>query len=189
MKNRFTILLAFLAVFTLSAPVFAAPPEEDAVAAGDSDNDTETGETGVAAKPDVGDGAPDEEADTDDAAATGSTGGLEPADEIESDEEALIAAKDLYSALQQKHWALALGLGLSLLVFALRRAKLLDKVPNKALPWVTAGLGILSYVVAALMSEGASIPDALLGGASAGVTAVGLWEMVLKHFLGGKKEE
>lgn len=189
MKNRMMMLLAFLAVFAISAPALAAPPAEDAA--------TETGDVDDEDAPKADLPAADEDTPKADLPADDAEGGdtgtggdeLAPAKEIESDKEAVEAAKGLYGALQQKQWALALGLALSLLVFGLRRTGVLNKVPAKALPWVTAGLGVLSYVIAALMAEGASIPDALLGGATAGVTAVGLWEMLLKHFLSAKKEE
>ena len=75
-----------------------------------------------------------------------------------------------------------------MLVFVLRKVKILAKVPKKMLPWVTAGMGVATYVGAALMTEGASIPDALWGGAVTGVAAVGLWEMVLKNLLGESKK-
>jgi len=45
------------------------------------------------------------------------------------------------------------------------------------------------YVAAALMVDGAVVLDAVLGGLTTGAAAVGLWEMVFKHFLGSKKEE
>ena len=82
-----------------------------------------------------------------------------------------------------------MGLGLSLLVFGLRKAKVLAKVPAKMLPWVTAVIGVVGYVVAALMTDGANMTDAIVGGATTGVAAVGLWEMVLKHFLSKKDAE
>jgi len=191
MKNRIMMLLAFLAVFAISAPALAAPPAGD-VAAETGAGDKDDGEAPKADLPAADEDAPKADLPADDAkdGDTGTTGGeeLAPAKEIESDEEAVETAKGLYNALQQKQWALALGLGLSLLVFGLRRTGVLNKVPSKALPWVTAAFGVLSYVIAALMAEGASIPDALLGGATAGATAVGLWEMLLKHFLSAKAE-
>ena len=97
-----------------------------------------------------------------------------------------MTAAGLFKAIQQKHWGLALGLGLSLLVFGLRRMKVLAKVPAKALPWVTALLGVIGYVTAALMADDADLMSAAIGGASTGIAAVGLWEMVLKHFLSKK---
>lgn len=193
MKNRMMMLLAFLAVFAFSAPALAAPPVgDDAAETGDS------GSTGASeeVKEEDTDGADTEgdtegvEGDTDGAVMGTGTGGEDagPADEIETDEEAVEAAKGLYNAIQQKQWALALGLGLSLLVFGLRRLDVLSKVPAKAVPWVTSGLAVVGYVIAALMTEGAVISDAVLGGITAGVAAVGLWEMLLKHFLGAKED-
>ena len=39
-----------------------------------------------------------------------------------------------------------MGLALSLLVFGLRKVKVLEKVPAKALPWVTAVIGVVGYM-------------------------------------------
>lgn len=195
MKNRLMMLLAFLAVFTLSAPALAAPPEGDTAAAEETKDDAAKddaksdekadGETGEAPKADVGGDSPD--ADTGDTGAAADDGD-KPA-ELETDDEAVDAAKDLFSALQQKQWALALGLALSLLVFGLRKVKVLDKVPSKMVPWLTAALGVATYMGAALMVDGADLVEALLGGAMTGAAAVGLWEMVLKHLLGKKAAE
>ena len=194
MTNRFTVLLAFLAAFMFISPALAQPPEGDAKAEKKADDgktdeakaeekaDAKADETKTEEKTDAkADAKTDEKAD-----ATGDTDG---AKEIETDEEAVSAAQDFATAIGQKHWALALGLGLSLLVFGLRKVKVLAKVPSKALPWVTAALGIVTYVAAALMTDGASITDALWGGAMTGAAAVGLWEMVLKNFLGSKASE
>ena len=189
MKNRIMMLLAFLAVFAISAPALAAPPAGDVAAETGAAEDKDDGEAPKGDLP-ADEDAPKTDLPADDST-SGDTGGEAdgPAKEIESDEEAVETAKSLYNALQEKQWALALGLGLSLLVFGIRRTGLMDRVPSKALPWVTTGLAVVSYVIAALMAEGASIPDALLGGATAGAAAVGLWEMLLKHFLSAKKEE
>ena len=190
MRNRFMLLLTFLAAFAITSPALAVPPEADEKAATDD----------ATAADDATDTKVDEKADAkaeekapataEEKAAEGDTdGGTEGTpEEIKTDDEAVAATGDLINALQEKHWALALGLGLSLLVFGLRKMKVLSKVPSKILPWVTAGIGVVTYVAAALMADGANMTDAILGGATAGIAAVGLWEMVLKHFLAGKEE-
>jgi hypothetical protein len=191
MKNRIMMLLAFLAVFTISAPALAAPPEEGAAATEEKAGDTDAKEEGKTEEKAV------DEVKADDAKAGDGDKGDEKAAEdkkddgpaeIKTDEEAVEAAMSLYTAIQEKHWALALGLALSLLVFGLRKVKLLDKLPNKALPWVTAVVGVIGYIAAALMTDGADMMDAIMGGATTGIAAVGLWEMLLKHFLGQKKD-
>jgi hypothetical protein len=190
MMNRFSMLLVFLAAFTMTIPAMAGQPETDEKAAADTKTDDAKADEKADAKTEekADDAKANEKADE-----KGAGGDEAKADEkaddgtIESDEEAAEAAKSLIVAIHQKHWALALGLGLSLLVFGLRKAKVLAKVPSKALPWVTAALGVVGYIVVALTTEGADIMDAVWGGAVTGAAAVGLWEMVLKNFLGSKK--
>lgn len=200
--SRYLQLLFALFFITLSTPALASPPEGgDAPAADAKADDAKADAPAEDAKAD----AKAEEAKADDAkedakaddakeeakATDGDgTGGDEKADtkEIETDEEAVEAAGDLYKALTDRNWALALAFGLALLVWLLRKVKVLSKVPAKAVPWVSAGLAAAGYVVAALMSGGAALGTALMEGAAAGAAAVGLWEMLLKHFLGGKKE-
>ncbi|HUW59283.1 MAG TPA: hypothetical protein VMZ92_21800, partial [Planctomycetota bacterium] len=192
MMNRFTVLLAFLAVFMITTPAFAGQPEtdakaDDAKAEGTAD-DAKTEEKADEAKADEAkaDEAKADDVKTDDVKTDEKADG--PA-EIKSDEEAVEAVGGLLKAIQTKHWGLAVGLGLSLLVFGLRKAKVLAKVPAKALPWVTAVLGVVGYVAAAMMVEGADLMDAAMGGAMTGAAAVGLWEMVLKNFLGATASE
>jgi hypothetical protein len=181
MKNRMMMLFAFLAAFVLSAPVLAAPPEGDAPAAVEA-----AGETG-----DTKAEAPAEKADekaAHEAKADGTDDAKEPK-VVETDEEAIEAAEGLYSALVDRNWALAIAFGLTLLVFGLRKLKILDKVPAKTIPIVTAVLAMVGYVAAALMTPGVAIGPAVMEGFAAGAAAVGLWEMLFKHFLAGKKAE
>jgi hypothetical protein len=192
MMNRFTMLLTFLAAFTLTTPAFAGQPETDAkeAAADDAKADDSKAPDAKADDAKADDAKAEEKADdakADDAkTGDGDAKADDPAEGLETDEEAVEAAKGLIVAIHQKHWALALGLGLSLLVFGLRKVKVLAKVPKKALPWVTAVLGVVGYIAVALTVEGADIMDAVWGGAVTGAAAVGLWEMVLKNFLGSK---
>jgi len=189
MKNRFITLLVFLAAFTITTPAFAGPPAADEKAATDEKADDAKADDAKAeekAEEKADEKAEEKSGDGGDAEAKSD----EKSDDgvIETDEEAVEAAHGLVGAIQQKHWALALGLGLSLLVFGLRKAKVLAKVPSKALPWVTAALGIVGYIAVALQGGG-DIMDAVWGGAVTGVAAVGLWEMILKNFLGSKSSE
>ena len=186
--NRILMLWAFVAAFMLTSPVMAAPegPAEKVEEKSDAKADTKTDEKAEEKADEKAEEKGDEKKEGE--AAEGDEKADGPA-EVTTDEEAVEAAGELINALQQKHWALAFGLGLSLLVFGLRKAKVLAKVPAKVLPWVTAALGVVGYVAAALMVDGADIGDAVLGGLMTGAAAVGLWEMVLKNFLGGKKAE
>ena len=92
----------------------------------------------------------------------------------------------LVKAVQDKNWALVLGLVLSLLVSLANKFGLKDKVGSKALPWVTTGVAVAGAVGAALIS-GVALTEALSQGLVAGVAAIGGWEMVLKHIF-AKKE-
>lgn len=167
-----------------SVPALAASPDttsEDAVATSAPDEAVEA---------DVE--APDEDAKAEDASeaedsevVTTDTGG--PV-ELESEEDALGAMKNLYAALTNRNWTLATGLVLALLVWVARRFKLLDKIPAAAVPWTAAGLSMAGYLVASFHTTGVGLRAALVEGVVAGATAVGLWEMVLKHLLPKKTE-
>jgi hypothetical protein len=113
-------------------------------------------------------------------ASTGEEAKADGPAEVKTDEEAEDAVVGFYKALTDKNWALAISFGLTLLVFGARKAKLLDKVPAKSMPWVVAGVSIVGYVATALAVEGASIGPAILSGLGTGVGAVGLYELVLK---------
>lgn len=182
--SRYLKLIFALFVMTFSTPALAALPNTDAPAAEAKTSDVkaeeakagdETGtETGGVAK-------------TDGETETGGDAKAETK-EIKTDEEAVEAAGDLYNALTDRNWSLAVALALALLVWLLRKVNVLKKVPAAAVPWVSAGLAAAGYVVAALMVDGASLLTALLEGAAAGAAAVGLWEMLLKHLLGSNSK-
>jgi len=174
MKNRLLFLVAFFAAFALTSPVLAQLPEPDAKTEEVKADDTKVEEKA----------APEAKAED----AAGDTEGKAATTEIETDEEAVETASGLYTALANRDWALAIAFGLTLLVFILRKVKVLSKVPSKAVPWVTAVLAMVGYVAAALMTPGVVIGSALMEGAAAGAAAVGLWEMLFKHFLGTKSE-
>lgn len=91
-------------------------------------------------------------------------------------------------AIEDKNWALLIGLILSLLVSFANRFGLKDKVGGKALPWVTSGVAVAGAIGAALVG-GLPIMEAASQGLLAGVAAIGGWEMVLKHVLSTKKAE
>jgi len=183
MKNRMMMLFAFLAAFVLSAPVLAAPPTEAAPAA-----DTDAAPA-VAADTDAAPEAKAEEPKADEKKAEAKTDEGEKPAVITTDEEAMSAVSMLIDAAKNGHWSLVIALSIMLLIYVGNRTGLLKKLPNKALPWVAAGIGMGGYIAAALMVEGTSMMDAVTGGVVVGAAAVGLWEMVFKHFLASKKAE
>lgn len=92
------------------------------------------------------------------------------------------------NAIQNKDWALLAGFLLSLLVAFANRFGLKDKVGGAAVPWVTSGIAVVGAVGASLMA-GLPVLEAVSQGLVAGVAAIGGWEMILKHLMGGKTEE
>lgn len=195
MKNRMLMLLAFMAAFMLTSPATAAPPKEDEAAteekADDAKADDEKAEEGKSDDAKADDEKA-EDAKADDGKAEGETGAVDEADdpaEIGSDEEAVSAVQELIGAAQGGQWSLVVALAIMLLVYVVKRFALKDKLPSKVVPWVAAATSMAGYVAAALMVDGAVILDAVLGGLATGAAAVGLWEMVFKHFLGAKKAE
>jgi hypothetical protein len=86
------------------------------------------------------------------------------------------------SALADHQWPLAVGLGISLAVYIANRFGLQNKVGAKYVPWIAAGLGILSSIGVQL-ATGIPWEEAIGKGFTAGATSVGLWEMILKNLL------
>jgi hypothetical protein len=185
MRYTFFSLMMFFGVLFASPMALAAPPE-------DMDMMVETVPLSEGTGTDSG-----TESSTDSGSETSSisetdTGsdsetGLAPV-ELDTNEEAVEAARDLYAAITDQNWAMIVAIGLTLLVFGMRKFNLLSKIPTKAIPWVTAGLSMVGYVVAALMAPKAAIGPALLEGLAVGATAIGFWEMALKHVLSSSKE-
>jgi hypothetical protein len=76
-----------------------------------------------------------------------------------------------------------------LLIFVLDKiVKLKDRLPKTAVPWVAAALGIVGSI-AAQLTTGLPWGQALLQGFTAGVVAVGLWELIFKAVLNKKKAD
>lgn len=94
----------------------------------------------------------------------------------------------LVKAVQDKNWALVVGLLLTLLVFVANKFGLKDKVGAKAVPWVATGTATLAALGVSL-ANGLPVTDAISQGILAGLTAIGGWEMLFKHILAPKTEE
>lgn len=192
MSNRMTLLLAFLAAFMFASPAAAAPPEEDAKAEEKAD-DAEGAEDAAPTEEKADEvAAPEDAEEGDEPAANGDEKADEKVDgpaEIESDEEAMDTVSQLVAAAKEGHWSLVVAFSIMLLVYLLNRFGVASKLGQKAVPWVAAGTGVLGYVAAYLMVEGATIVDGVTNGVMAGAAAVGLWELLFKHFLGNKGAE
>jgi hypothetical protein len=181
MKNKILLVLSFVAAFILATPVSAAPPEGEGTA-------TEAKEPAPDAKVDEkADVKVEEKTDAKADAKVEEKKAAEPAPEIKTDEEAVGVVNQVVGAAKEGKWGLVAGLVIMLLVYGIRRVGLLSKVPAQWIPWVAAGLSIVGYIAGALMVDGATIVDALVGGFTVGASAAGLWEMLFKHILPAQK--
>jgi hypothetical protein len=88
----------------------------------------------------------------------------------------------LIEAIQHHHWPVAVGLGITILIYIANKAGLQKRVGPEWVPRISIGLGILS-AIAAQLSLGISWEEAISKGFLAGATATGLWESLLKHIL------
>ena len=102
--------------------------------------------------------------------------------------EAVATVSALVKAIQSKNWPVVAGLILMLLVFIANKFGLKDKVGAKAIPWVSLVIGVFATSGMALVS-GVAVTEALIQGLSAGLAAVGAWETLFKHILGGSSSE
>ena len=197
MTRYLTAFVLLLSLFT--APAFAdeeaAAPEGDAPAAEaeeapeapEAEGDAPEAPEDAAAPEDAPEGEEgDEAAEEAPEAEEGDAGDKEV--EAESgtevpvtDAEAMEMAISLVEAVKHGQWPLAVGLFLSLLVFFVNRFHLKDKLGPKAIPWLAFAVGLLGATGMGLVS-GMPVLDAVVAGIIAGVTAIGGWEMLFKHF-------
>ena len=108
----------------------------------------------------------------------------EKAEVPEDYNQAVETVSALVKAIQSKNWPVVAGLILMLLVFVANKFGLKDKVGAKAIPWVSLVIGVFATSGMALAS-GVAVTEALIQGLSAGLAAVGSWETLFKHILGG----
>lgn len=108
---------------------------------------------------------------------------------VKQPETVLDAVQDvglLVEAAKNGNWVLFSGLLIMLLIFLLDKiVNLKARIPAKAVPWVAAVLGIVGSI-AAQLTTGIPWGQALLQGFTAGVAAVGLWELIFKAVLAKK---
>lgn len=165
--RRFTMICAVLFAFILTTPA--------ALAADGDDTKVETKDTdGSEAKADVTNAS----ADADAKAEANETDG---AAEVSTDEDLADKAVDVLEAARSHEWALMLSGIIMLILAGLRKFKLMEKLPNAALPWVSVVLGVLAVVGDNLATGGAITASRLLQGVMAGMAASGAWGMIGKH--------
>jgi len=87
-----------------------------------------------------------------------------------------------WEAVGARHWPLAVGIGLTTLVWATRHF-VLHKIPKNVIPWVTLGLAIAGTTGARMVqsiSAGAvwwhGMVEGILEGATVGFAAIGWWD-------------
>lgn len=97
-------------------------------------------------------------------------------------EEVILLIEQLINAAKGGNWQLFVGLLLTLLVWILRKVNVIAFLPDKAVPWVSAAIGMVGFMGVALAS-GLDLTTALIQGFLTGAAAVGLWELLGKHFL------
>lgn len=107
----------------------------------------------------------------------------------ETTEEAKETVNLIVKAFQMGAWPIGVGLIIMLLVWVANRFGLKEKVGEKWVPWIAAGLGILSTVGIALATGSLVWWQALIQGFLSGASATGFWELVFKHIPSAKKEE
>jgi hypothetical protein len=88
-----------------------------------------------------------------------------------------------WSALGERHWPLAIGLGVTLLVWA-SRSFVVHKLPKESLPWVTLVLAIIGTGATRMVqsiSGGVAwwqgMVQGVLEGATMGFAAMGWWDI------------
>jgi hypothetical protein len=191
---RRSLLVLVFALFTFQAiPATAAEPQPDATV--EKVDAAAKAPAPVVVKPDAG---PAEEAKkADDKKAEPEAKKEEakeqpigpPAKQPETIKEAFETGSLMIEAAKNGYWGIFAGLLVMLLLYILKDlVGLLKRLPTKAVPWVAAALGIVG-AIAVELSTGIHWGQALLHGFTAGATAVGLWEMLFKHFMKKKVEE
>jgi hypothetical protein len=62
-----------------------------------------------------------------------------------------------------------------------RRLRLVSKLPSRAVPWVSVGIGVAAVIADDLSTGGAITVGRLTQGALAGLAASGAWGLVGRH--------
>jgi hypothetical protein len=104
-----------------------------------------------------------------------------------TDAEAVELVKDAVQAARDGSWPLFAGLVLFLIIFAANRFGLAKKVGRKAVPWVTAAVGVGGSLAIGLVG-GVPVTEALMHGFFASAEAIALWELVFKHIMAAKSD-
>ena len=159
--RRFIMLLAALSLIT----IWATPAEaEDVKAPADVKVEAPVGDVVAPAIGDVKSDVTEAEGEK-----------LKPEDIKEIAEQVSI----LVQLFKEGKWGMAIGLLLSLLLMIFR--KFFKKmVPEKALPWVAVGVGIIGCIATNLIS-GVVWWTAILQGITAGAAATGMWQLIFKR--------
>lgn len=118
----------------------------------------------------------------------------EKPEEPKSIDEAVDAAQSVFADFKQEKWRAGIAGCITLLVFLWRRFAsgfLLDKLPPKALPFVTAGVAFLAAIPVTLAADPWSWKDFIWQGLITGGQAMAFWSLLFKFVVGKtlKKDE
>ena len=90
---------------------------------------------------------------------------------------------DFWSALAANNWPLAVGIGLTILVWVVRNFKVLDRVPKNALPWVSLAVAVFGTTgtrIVQFCAEGKTwwhgMIEGVVEGLSMGFISMGMWD-------------
>lgn len=100
-------------------------------------------------------------------------------------EEAVATGLSLVELAKSKAWPLFAGQIILLLVFILNKFGLKNKVGAKYVPIIAVVIATLSSVGGGLVMK-QPILDAVISGLLSGVSAIGSWEVLFKHFASKK---
>ena len=108
---------------------------------------------------------------------------LFPAIAFAESSEAMPDISSFWTAMGDKHWPLAVGIGLTIVVW-LARSFVLKKLPKKVLPWATLVLAVIGTTGARMVQAINSglawwqgLIQGVLEGASVGLAAMGFWDV------------
>jgi hypothetical protein len=98
-----------------------------------------------------------------------------------SAEEVAKTGREILSDTRANEWALMVSGIIMLGVGMVRRLRLVSKLPSRAVPWVSVGIGVAAVIADDLSTGGAITVGRLTQGALAGLAASGAWGLVGRH--------
>ncbi len=89
----------------------------------------------------------------------------------------------IVKGFQDRNWSLAIGAIFMLLVWLFNKLTFIkEKIPLKALPWVSMGMAVLAACGTNMLAHGSWLSTIVIG-IQTGLMATGTWEALGKHVL------